>query len=108
MLTDGALNFVEWPERIPGLMPTDAWLIEVMVHEGRIERAFCPSCVKILFAWLFWGRMDSGRKAIKALAREAALLPQEELLQAKQGHAELTIGIPAETQPPRKACGAGA
>ncbi len=41
--------------------------------------------------------MDSGRKAIKALAREAALLPQEELLQAKQGHAELTIGIPAET-----------
>ena len=41
--------------------------------------------------------MDSGRKAIKALAREAALLPQEELLQAKQGQAELTIGIPAET-----------
>jgi alanine dehydrogenase len=41
--------------------------------------------------------MESGRKAIKALAREAALLPQEELLQAKQGHAELTIGIPAET-----------
>lgn len=41
--------------------------------------------------------MDSGRKAIKALAREAALLPQEELLHAKQGHAELTIGIPAET-----------
>ena len=41
--------------------------------------------------------MDSGRKAIKALAREAALLPQEELLQAKKGHAELTIGIPAET-----------
>ncbi len=41
--------------------------------------------------------MDSGRKAIKALAREAALLPQEELLHARQGHAELTIGIPAET-----------
>jgi len=41
--------------------------------------------------------MESGRKAIKALAREAALLPQEELLHAKQGHAELTIGIPAET-----------
>lgn len=41
--------------------------------------------------------MDSGRKAIKALAREAALLPQEELLHAKKGHAELTIGIPAET-----------
>ena len=41
--------------------------------------------------------MDSGRKAIKALAREAALLPQEELLQAKQDQAELTIGIPAET-----------
>ena len=41
--------------------------------------------------------MDSGRKAIKALAREAALLPQEELLEAQRGHAELTIGIPAET-----------
>ena len=40
--------------------------------------------------------MDSGSKAIKALAREAALLPQEELLHAKEGHAELTIGIPAE------------
>lgn len=41
--------------------------------------------------------MDTGRKAIKALAREAALLPQEELLEAKKGQAELTIGIPAET-----------
>lgn len=41
--------------------------------------------------------MESGRKAIKALAREAALLPQEELLEAQRGHAELTIGIPAET-----------
>ncbi|MEY3010680.1 MAG: hypothetical protein RLZZ314_1322 [Bacteroidota bacterium] len=41
--------------------------------------------------------MDSGRKAIKALAREAALLPQEELLQVKAGQADLTIGIPAET-----------
>ena len=41
--------------------------------------------------------MDTGRKAIKALAREAALLPQEELLEAKKGQAELTIGIPADT-----------
>ena len=41
--------------------------------------------------------MDSGRQAIKALAREAALLPQEELLHTKAGQAELTIGIPAET-----------
>ena len=32
MLTDGALNLVEWPERIPGLMPDDAWLIEMKVE----------------------------------------------------------------------------
>lgn len=32
MLTDGALNLVEWPERIPGLMPDDAWLIEMRVE----------------------------------------------------------------------------
>ena len=32
MLTDGPLNLVEWPERIPGLMPDDAWLIEMKVE----------------------------------------------------------------------------
>lgn len=41
--------------------------------------------------------MDTGRKAIKALAKEAALLPQEELLQVKAGQESLTIGIPKET-----------
>ena len=41
--------------------------------------------------------MDTGRKAIKALAKEAALLPQEELLQVKAGQENLTIGIPKET-----------
>ena len=34
MLSDPVLSLVEWPERVPGLMPTDAWLLEVMVHEG--------------------------------------------------------------------------
>ena len=32
MLNDGALNLVEWPERIPGLMPDGAWLIEMKVE----------------------------------------------------------------------------
>ena len=41
--------------------------------------------------------MDTGRKAIKALAKEAALLPKEELLQVKAGQEDLTIGIPKET-----------
>ena len=41
--------------------------------------------------------MDTGRKAIKALAKEAALLPQEELLQVKAGQERFTIGIPKET-----------
>ena len=41
--------------------------------------------------------MDTGRKAIKALAKEAALLPQEELLQVKAGQESLTIGLPKET-----------
>ncbi|MEC8113448.1 MAG: tRNA (adenosine(37)-N6)-threonylcarbamoyltransferase complex ATPase subunit type 1 TsaE [Bacteroidota bacterium] len=33
MLLDHALNLVEWPERIPGLMPSDAWLIDISVNE---------------------------------------------------------------------------
>jgi alanine dehydrogenase len=41
--------------------------------------------------------MASERKGIKALAKEAALLPKEELLQVKEGQSELTIGIPKET-----------
>ena len=40
--------------------------------------------------------MDSQREGIKALAREAALLPKEELLQVKAGSSDLVIGIPKE------------
>lgn len=29
MLGDPALNLVEWPERVPGLMPEDAWLLRI-------------------------------------------------------------------------------
>lgn len=29
MLGDRALNLVEWPERIPALMPDDAWLLRL-------------------------------------------------------------------------------
>lgn len=32
MLSDNALNLVEWPERIPGLMPSDAWLLRIEVN----------------------------------------------------------------------------
>ncbi len=35
MLADDALNLVEWPERIPGLMPEDAWLIEIQVEDNQ-------------------------------------------------------------------------
>ena len=35
MLGDAALNLVEWPERIPGLMPTDAWLLRLEVNEDQ-------------------------------------------------------------------------
>ena len=41
--------------------------------------------------------MDS-REGIKALAREAALLPKEELLQVKQD-LDLLIGIPRDKLP---------
>jgi alanine dehydrogenase len=40
--------------------------------------------------------METGRKAIKSLAKEAALLPQEELLQVLASQEDLTIGIPKE------------
>ncbi len=40
--------------------------------------------------------METERKAIKALAKEASLLPQEELLQVLAGQKDLTIGIPKE------------
>ncbi|MDE0722699.1 MAG: alanine dehydrogenase, partial [Flavobacteriales bacterium] len=40
--------------------------------------------------------METGRKAIKALAKEASLLPQEELLQVLESQEDLTIGIPKE------------
>lgn len=41
--------------------------------------------------------MDTARKDIKALAKAAALLPQEELLQVLAGQSDLLIGIPKET-----------
>jgi|TARA_B110000459_G_scaffold204068_1_gene263952 alanine dehydrogenase len=40
--------------------------------------------------------METGSKAIKALAKEASLLPQEELLQVLASQDDLTIGIPKE------------
>ena len=40
--------------------------------------------------------METGRKAIKALAKEASLLPQEELLQVLESQDDLVIGIPKE------------
>jgi len=41
--------------------------------------------------------MDSKKEAIKALAREAALMPQEEMVEVGKKHQQLTIGIPRET-----------
>jgi len=35
MLSDAVLHLVEWPERIPGLMPTDAWLLRLEVNEDQ-------------------------------------------------------------------------
>ena len=40
--------------------------------------------------------METGRKAIKSLAKEASLLPQEELLQVLESQDDLVIGIPKE------------
>jgi alanine dehydrogenase len=41
--------------------------------------------------------MDSRKEAIKALAREAALMPQEKMMEVGHHHKSLTIGIPRET-----------
>ena len=41
--------------------------------------------------------MDHKKEAIKALAREAALAPQEEMLEIGKHRKQLTIGIPKET-----------
>lgn len=41
--------------------------------------------------------MDSKKEAIRALAKEAALMPQEEMLEVGKKHSNLTIGIPRET-----------
>lgn len=41
--------------------------------------------------------MDTKKEAIRALAQEAALLPQEEMLEVGKRHERLTIGIPRET-----------
>ncbi len=41
--------------------------------------------------------MDIKKESIRALAKEAALMPQEELLAVGKKHSHLTIGIPRET-----------
>ena len=41
--------------------------------------------------------MDTKKDAIRALAKEAALMPQEELMAVSKRHSKLTIGIPRET-----------
>jgi len=41
--------------------------------------------------------MNTKKEAIRALAHEAALLPQEEMLEVGKRHERLTIGIPRET-----------
>lgn len=41
--------------------------------------------------------MSTKKEAIRALAHEAALLPQEEMLEVGKRHEKLTIGIPRET-----------
>ncbi len=40
--------------------------------------------------------MDSKKEAIKALAKSAALMPQEEMLEVGKKHKSLTIGMPKE------------
>ncbi len=35
MLADPVLSLVEWPERVPGLMPDDAWLLEVTINDDQ-------------------------------------------------------------------------
>lgn len=34
MLHDPVLTLVEWPERIPGLMPDDAWMVRLVPVDG--------------------------------------------------------------------------
>jgi tRNA threonylcarbamoyladenosine biosynthesis protein TsaE len=34
MLHDPVLTLVEWPERIPGLMPDDAWMVRLDPVDG--------------------------------------------------------------------------
>ncbi|MFM7727573.1 MAG: alanine dehydrogenase, partial [Flavobacteriales bacterium] len=41
--------------------------------------------------------MDNKKDAMRALAKEAALMPQEELVAVHKKHSRLTIGIPRET-----------
>ena len=41
--------------------------------------------------------MDAKKQAIRALAQEAALLTQEEMLEVSKKHERLVIGIPRET-----------
>lgn len=41
--------------------------------------------------------MDAKKESLRALAKEAALMPQEEMLEVGKKHSRLTIGIPRET-----------
>jgi alanine dehydrogenase len=41
--------------------------------------------------------MEIKKESIRALAQEAALMPQEEMLEVSKKHSRLTIGIPRET-----------
>ena len=41
--------------------------------------------------------MDPKKESLRALAKEAALMPQEEMLAVGKKHSRLTIGIPRET-----------
>ena len=79
-------------------MPDDAHLLQIEeLPDGTRQCILSALRGESVGLGYFGAVMDTGRKAAKALAREAALLPQEELLEAKKGQAELTIGIPAET-----------
>ncbi|MFM7730801.1 MAG: alanine dehydrogenase, partial [Flavobacteriales bacterium] len=41
--------------------------------------------------------MDAKKDSLRALAKEAAMMPQEEMLEVGKKHSRLTIGIPRET-----------
>ena len=104
MLLEDALTLVEWPERVPGLMPDDAHLLQI--EAAQRHKAVHLSALRVESDGLGYlgAVMDTGRKAIKALAREAALLPQEELLEAKKGQAGVDHQHPGGNELAGKAC----